>query len=549
MNINNFSSIPSQKLEEYTKIDRYKYNPKYCLGQGSYGKVYIALDMITNQQVALKQMDIRNFKNDEYLKNQLVSEVQIMKRLNHRNIVKFMDYFQSNKSYYFITEYCQDGDLREYIINKKQTEDQALSILYQLIEGFKELFKIGVIHRDLKPANILIDKGVFKLCDFGFAKIVDNFNNEMLQTIVGSPLYMSIQVLTGKPYTTKCDIWSLGIILYEMIIGDAPWKGVNEKDLLNNISKQKNIIKDKKFGVIVDKLLNHMLAYEEKNRISWEELFELVDKIKLNKEGIIDSPGLLKGMVGDKKKTAIFSPNKNQDNVTISDNLKAEINRFIGQINELRGFISFLHFISIEMFTNYNILKEMLNNKGNSNFSFEKFLVLLAQFIRHNSKEIIRSFGEKQMKNPELNKNLIGFDKFFKIVKKESFYHEKIYEEIMNLYLKNGLLIELKKDKDLGNAIYGDYTEKEKEKFQKSLIFYGMSYIKEISQILYKKKYERSHLVLIDYIIDILMSFLKNPKNYELNYNDLLKEKGELEDCNFYGEKVLMKYQKLLTLY
>ena len=546
MNINNFSSIPSQKLEEYKIIDRYKYNSKYCLGQGSFGKVYVALDMSTNLQVALKQMDIRNFKNDEYLKNQLLSEVQIMKKLNHRNIVKFLDYFQSNTSYYFITEYCQDGDLREYILSKKQTEDQALSIFFQLIEGFKELFKHGVIHRDLKPANILIDKGVFKLCDFGFAKIVDNFNNEMLQTIVGSPLYMSMQVLTGKPYTSKCDVWSLGIVLYEMIMGDAPWKGINEKDLLNNMTKQKNIVKEKKFGPIVDKLLVHMLAFDEKKRISWEDLFDLTEKIK-NKE-FIQSPGLAKALY-EKKKTTIFSPNRvDKDNSLITDNLKAEISRFIGQINDMRAFLGFLHFLTVEMFANYSVLLGLIV-KPNAIYSLEKFIVLLTQFIRHNSKEIIRTFGDKQIKNPELTKDFMGFENLFKIVKKESFYHEKIYEEIMNLYLKNGLLIELKKDKDIGNVIYGDYAEKEKEKFQKLVIFYGMGYLKEISVVIYSKKNERSHLVLIDYIIDVLTSFMKNSTFLEINFNELLKEKSELEDCHFYGEKVLMKYQKLLTFY
>lgn len=538
---NNFVAL--SKPEEYKIIDRYQYNPKYCLGQGSYGKVYVALDLTTKEQVALKQMDIRNFKNDEYLKNQLISEVQIMKRLNHPNIVKFLDYFQSNKSYYFITEYCQDGDLREYILQKKLTEEQALQVFFQLIEGFKELSKIGVIHRDLKPANILIDKGVFKLCDFGFAKIVDINNNEMLQTIVGSPIYMSVQVLTGKPYTAKCDIWSLGIILFEMIVGDAPWKGVNEKDLTNNIIKNRNAIKDRKFGPIVDKLLLYMLAIEEKNRISWEELFDLVEKIKSNKE--LDSPHAQK-KGKEKKKMNIFSPDK--ENVGISDTLKVEINKFIDVINNARGFVGFLHFISTELFNNFDTLMEMLDGKAQA-FAMQKFLVLLTQFNRHNSKEMIRAFGDRLIKNPELSKNAPGFENLFKILKKESFYHEKVYEEIMNLYLRNGILIELKKDKDLQNVIYGDYAEKEKDKFQRLLVFFGMGYLKEISHILYGKRNSRIYLTLIDYIIDVLGSFFRNMKNIETNFTELLREKSEITDSVDYGEKVLLKYQKLLTLY
>lgn len=549
MENSNNSNISSQKIEEFKIIDRYKYNPKYCLGQGSYGKVFIALDMQTNQQVALKQMDIRNFKDDDYLKNQLMSEVQIMKKLHHRNIVKFLDYFQSSKSYYFITEYCQDGDLSEYILNKKKlTEEQTLEIFFQLIEGFKELFKLGVIHRDLKPANILVDKGVFKICDFGFAKMA-NANSDMFKTIVGSPLYMSIQVLTGKPYTTKCDIWSFGIILFEMVTGDVPWKGMNEKDLANNIVKQTNVIKEKNFGKAIEKLLTKMLVLEEKKRISWEDLFALVEVIKNKKQinEIPNSPGRKKPE--DKKKNTIFSPNNIHSEIIISDHLKAEITRFILQLNENRTFIGYLHFVTIEMFSNYTILVELLN-KINAAFALEKFLVLLSQFIRHNSKEMIRSLGDRMIKNPELSKNASSFETLFKIVKKESFYHEKIYEEIMNLYLKNGFLIELKKDKELGNVIYGDYNEKDKEKFLKLVIFYGMGYLKEVSYTLYNKKHERMHLRLIDFIIDVLISFLRGSKVLiDTNFIEVLKEKSEIEDIHFYGEKVLLKYQKLLTIY
>ena len=79
------------------------------------------------------------------------------------------------------------------------------------------LVKKNIIHRDLKPANILIHDKIMKIADFGFAKSIENFNGKLLQTCVGSPLYMSPQILNGKPYTTQSDIWSLGIIYYEML--------------------------------------------------------------------------------------------------------------------------------------------------------------------------------------------------------------------------------------------------------------------------------------------------------------------------------------------
>lgn len=94
----------------------------------------------------------------------------------------------------------------------------------QLLSGFCELVKQKIIHRDLKPANILIHEGVYKIGDFGFAKYVDNFGTQMLKSCVGSPIYMAPQILQRTQYTTKCDIWSLGIIFFQMIHGYPPWK-------------------------------------------------------------------------------------------------------------------------------------------------------------------------------------------------------------------------------------------------------------------------------------------------------------------------------------
>ena len=87
----------------------------------------------------------------------------------------------------------------------------------------RELHQSGVIHRDLKPANILINNGLFKIADFGFARDVDYSSNKLLVSCVGSPMYMDPLILSRKPYGTKCDIWSLGIIFYELLFGEIPY--------------------------------------------------------------------------------------------------------------------------------------------------------------------------------------------------------------------------------------------------------------------------------------------------------------------------------------
>lgn len=120
----------------------------------------------------------------------------------------------SNKNYFHLTF--------RLIAKKKQLpEAEALKFLTDILNGFIQLISNGIIHRDLKPANILIDKGGYKLADFGFAKTVDNFKKDMMSSMVGTPLYMSPQILDNKKYTNKTDIWSLGFIFYETLFGKS----------------------------------------------------------------------------------------------------------------------------------------------------------------------------------------------------------------------------------------------------------------------------------------------------------------------------------------
>ena len=92
----------------------------------------------------------------------------------------------------------------------------------QVVKGYQELARNNTIHRDLKPANILISQGMFKICDFGFSKVIKD-PAMANKTCVGSPIYMAPQILDKKDYSAKCDIWSLGIIFYELLHGNVPW--------------------------------------------------------------------------------------------------------------------------------------------------------------------------------------------------------------------------------------------------------------------------------------------------------------------------------------
>lgn len=137
-------------------------------------------------------------------------------------------------------EYCQDGDLKEYIKkrdNKMLSEPEAVKFFKHLVEGFKELYKLKIIHRDIKPANILLSGGRAKISDFGFSRIIENIDDVNILSFVGSPLYMSPEILSQQPFSSKCDVWSAGILLFEMLYGKTPWSGTSQINLYKNIKE------------------------------------------------------------------------------------------------------------------------------------------------------------------------------------------------------------------------------------------------------------------------------------------------------------------------
>ena len=274
------------KISEYTgkikHIGKYTIFLEKKIGKGSFGDVFLGTDNIEIQLYAIKERKLNNKfastkeKFFELLKREVTNAKLLIK---HPNIVSFIDIIQEENEVYAICEYCQDGSLT-YLLQKnggKLEENQVLEIFKQILEGFKLLHKNNIIHRNLKPSSILMQNDVAKITGFYFSKHVLDADKKQLMTSFGTPQYMAPEIFESKEYSSKCDIWSLGITLYELLYGDFPWRGKTTHDLIENNIKKKtlNFPETQIVGKKMKDLISAMLVFDQEKRISWNELFSI----------------------------------------------------------------------------------------------------------------------------------------------------------------------------------------------------------------------------------------------------------------------------------
>jgi calcium-dependent protein kinase len=253
------------------------YKKAKILGQGSFGTVYLVKHKLINGYFAMKV--IKKNKNDKDDEN-IMNEINILRKMDHPNIVKINDFYTTKTEYVLVTEYCPEGELF-YEIKNFAPFNEALAGWYmkQILSAVSYCHKLKIIHRDLKPENILIYKknkngfNTIKIIDFGTAIIFNKKIND--KSLTGSIYYIAPEVLSkNRNYTEKCDVWSCGIIMYILLTGLPPFNGETDEEIVTKIMNGRFNMEKYPWPIIsshAKDLIHKLLEFDSNKRISAEE--------------------------------------------------------------------------------------------------------------------------------------------------------------------------------------------------------------------------------------------------------------------------------------
>ena len=274
---NRFLPIPesvAKGLEPEPKITDFTITKE--LGSGSFGRVYLVTHKKTKANYAIKAIDKRNKSNIEE-KPYFRREVEVMYKIHHPNVVKLYSHFEDNNYCYFIMEYIAKGNMFGLIPQdkKKRISTQLVaSLMKDIISAVYFLHNMNppIIHRDIKPENVLLaDNFIAKLTDFGWSNYIQE--DEKRTTVCGTPIYLAPEIIKEQGHDERVDIWCIGVLLFELITGEVPFKGNNLELLKNNILHLK-IEWPKEMNPDAKDLISKLLRLDPSERLPLEDILE-----------------------------------------------------------------------------------------------------------------------------------------------------------------------------------------------------------------------------------------------------------------------------------
>ncbi|XP_029565424.1 serine/threonine-protein kinase ULK1 isoform X2 [Salmo trutta] len=270
-------------------VGKFEFSRKDLIGHGAFAVVFKGRNREKHDwEVAVKCINKKNLAKSQTL---LGKEIKILKELKHENIVALHDFQETASSVYLVMEYCNGGDLADYLhfcpvppLAKGTLSEDTIRVFLQQIAGAMRVLQAkGIIHRDLKPQNILLSypagrkshstNTCIKIADFGFARYLQN--NMMAATLCGSPMYMAPEVIMSQNYDAKADLWSIGTILFQCLTGKAPFQASSPQDLRLFYEKNKNLSPNipRETSCPLRHLLLGLLQRNHKDRMDFEEFF------------------------------------------------------------------------------------------------------------------------------------------------------------------------------------------------------------------------------------------------------------------------------------
>ena len=439
--------------EDYLLINNYEL--KENIGEGNFGKVKLGIFKKTGEEFAIKIINKDKIKKQ--MKNILFKENEIITKFNHINVVYVFQIIEDEKNIYIIMEYCNKGELFDYIVaHQKLDEDEASLFFYQLINGVDYIHKKGVAHRDLKPENLLltIDK-TLKIIDFGLSHEFDE--NSLLKTKCGSPSYAAPEIIKGKLYDGfKIDIWCCGIILYAMLCGYLPFEGNNNRELFTNILKC-----NPEYPSFLSKnaktLIQNLIKINPDERFTIDQIknndFYLKGKelCKIDYKLIEDKLEKRNTLYGHSFKN-IFNINKNKENKenkeksdNINHNKKVEKEDTLSKISDNSNRNKKLNLINLITTNNNNLDNGFRQKILKNNYNFKKKVDLINDKIQQILQTDATEYNNKKIQN-DINNNLKKLNLFnYKNNNKENIGKQNIYEERFQ-NKNNGYFLYLKKN-------------------------------------------------------------------------------------------------------
>ncbi|XP_075402882.1 serine/threonine-protein kinase ULK2 isoform X2 [Tenrec ecaudatus] len=263
-------------------VGDFEYSKRDLVGHGAFAVVFRGRHrQKTDWEVAIKSINKKNLSKSQIL---LGKEIKILKELQHENIVALYDVQELPNSVFLVMEYCNGGDLADYLQAKGTLSEETIRVfLHQIAAAMRILHSKGIIHRDLKPQNILLSYANrrkssvsdirIKIADFGFARYLHS--NMMAATLCGSPMYMAPEVIMSQHYDAKADLWSIGTVIYQCLVGKPPFQANSPQNLRIFYENHRSLMPSipRETSPFLANLLLGLLQRNHKDRMDFEAFF------------------------------------------------------------------------------------------------------------------------------------------------------------------------------------------------------------------------------------------------------------------------------------